>query len=285
MKAGLKPSILEDALTHLREKLKPVTETPGLDAQVLIAHVCQKDKSWILAHPEYELSSNETAQLNRNLKTLLDGTPLPYVLGEWEFFGRMFKVTPDVLIPRPETELLVETALAWLRDHPEKRIAAEVGTGSGCIPVSLAAEVPDLKITATEILVGSADVARGNVEKHGVGERVSIHIDDLLTSQTGPFNLIAANLPYIPTNTLKSLDVYQREPTLALDGGPDGLDLIEKVLHQAAERISPGGLVLLEIETGQGDSALALAEQVFPQALSEIKADLAGHPRLLVVQT
>ena len=285
MKAGQKSSSLEDALAHIREKLTPVSETPGLDARVLASHICGKDKSWILAHPDYELSPDETARLEQCLADLLEGMRLPYILGEWEFFGRRFWVTPDVLIPRPETELLVETALHWLQANPERRSAAEVGVGSGCISASLVAEISDLQITATDLSPQAAALAQENIERFGVQDQVSIHVGDLLTDHSGPFDLIVANLPYIPTATLKKLPVYRREPTLALDGGPEGLNLITRLLAQSVERIKEGGLILLEIESGQGDSALELAYRYFPPAASHIKPDLARHPRLLVVQT
>src|SRR5262245_52829956 len=118
-------------------------ETPVLDAQVLLAHVLGKDRSWVLAHPEATLTPKQETALETAIRKRQAGTPLPYILGQWEFFGLDFEVTPDVLIPRPETELLVETALAWLRTHPQHVYRfVDVGTGSGCIPVALAVHVP-----------------------------------------------------------------------------------------------------------------------------------------------
>jgi release factor glutamine methyltransferase len=285
MPASKKTSSLTALLAAICDQIQAHTETPGLDAQVLLAYICQRDRSWLLAHPEYVLSSEEAAQLDHNLNQIKAGTPLPYVLGEWEFFGRKFKVTPDVLIPRPETELLVETAIDWLPIHPDKRLVAEAGTGSGCIAVSLAAAIPDLQITATEISPLAIAVARENLSRHALQDQITIWEDDLLTNQPGPFDLITANPPYIPTNTLRQLSVYQREPTLALDGGQDGLDLIKRLLAQSTNRLAPGGLILLEIESDQGDSVLSLTDEYFPLAKSQVKPDLAGLPRLLEVQT
>lgn len=282
----MRPGVtLAAAQTAIRNQIHPFTGTPDLDARVLLAHVCQVEKSWLLAHPEATLSREQANQLERSLKLLTSGTPLPYVLGEWEFYGRRFKVTHDVLIPRPETELLVETALNWLRTNPDKRTAVEVGAGSGVVSTSLAAAIPDLVITATEISPQAAAVARENVSRHGLENQISVREEDLLTSLPGPFDLIAANLPYIPTQTLHTLPVYQREPTLALDGGEDGFDQIRRLMKQAKSRLSGGGLILLEIGSDQGESAREMAEDHFSQADYRILSDLAGHPRLLVVQT
>ncbi|MBN2045543.1 MAG: peptide chain release factor N(5)-glutamine methyltransferase [Anaerolineales bacterium] len=284
MKAGLKPFSLGSALAQVRDQLQTITDTPGLDAQVLIAHIYQKDKSWVLAHPEYNLSADQSAQLNHSLDELLKGTPLPYILGYWEFFGHRFRVTPDVLIPRPETELLVETAYHWLKSHPERRWAAETGVGSGCISISLAIAVPDLRISATDISPMALDLAGENAQQYGVEQQISLLEDDLLAHQAGRFDLIIANLPYIPTASLHNLPVYQREPTLALDGGEDGLDLINRLLAQSVDKIEAGGLILLEIESGQGNSAPALAKRYYPQGCVQVKSDLSGLPRLLAVQ-
>ena len=284
MTAKNPPATLAAALNTVRQQIQPTTDTPGLDAQVLLAHICQRDKSWLLAHLEATLTPDQADALEQSLDQLLEGTPLPYVLGEWEFFGRGFKVTPEVLIPRPETELLVETALDWLHAHSDKRTAAEAGAGSGIISVSLAAEIPDLKISATDISPPAAAITRENAARYCLEHRISVQEDDLLTGQPGPFDLIAANLPYIPTQTLRQLPVYQHEPALALDGGEHGLDLIERLLGQATTRLAPGGMILLEIESSQGQAAASIAMREFPQAEIHVLPDLAGHPRLLVVQ-
>ena len=276
---------LQEALSDVSACLEAHTEGARLDAQVLLAHICGKSRTWVLAHPEYDLSPEEQVQLDIAIDRLTSGTPLPYVLGIWEFYGRSFIVTPATLIPRPETELLVETALAWLQANPRRRQAADVGTGSGCIGVSLAAHIDDLKVTATEISPRAVITAIDNSIRHNVDERVSVIQNDLLSGIPGPFDLICANLPYIPSESLQSLAVYGREPSLALDGGPDGLDLIRRLLKQAGQRLSPGGLILLEIDAGQGESAPAAARMNFPEAEISLKRDLAGHPRLVVIQT
>ena len=174
-----------------------------------------------------------------------------------------------MLIPRPETELLVERALGWLRDHPDRRAAADVGTGSGCIAVTLARHTPDLRVAAVDRSPAALDVTRQNARAHGVDARIDFFQADLLGSVPGPFDLICANLPYIPTADVNDLAVARHEPRLALDGGPDGLDLIHRLLAQLPARLSPGGLALFEIEYRQGQSAAALAQAASPPRASK----------------
>lgn len=276
---------LSKALETVRRQISFLTETPSLDAQVLLAHVCGRDRGWVLAHPEHTLDPEETLRLADGLAQLMAGVPLPYVLGSWEFYGLDFKVTPQVLIPRPETELLVDTALKWLRARPERRQAAEAGTGSGCIAVSLTVNLPDLEIAVTDISPQAADIARENAVRHQVDDRVQVLVGDLLEDLPGLFDLIAANLPYIPSQTLRQLPVYRREPILALDGGAEGLDLIARLIKQSAHKLASGGIALLEIEAGQGAQGQALAAEHFPNAKISVLRDLAGLDRLLTIQT
>jgi release factor glutamine methyltransferase len=218
------------------------------------------------------------------LAQIYAGVPLPYVIGEWEFYRLPFKIRPSVLIPRPETELLVETAIEWLQTNPQRIRIAEAGTGSGCIAISIAVNVPKAMITATDLSPEAVAVAGKNAAIHQVADRVHILENNLLEGLPGPFDLICANLPYIPSADLRQLPIYLREPTLALDGGKDGLSVIGKMLEQTAQKLAPGGLALLEIEAGHPEEAKALAEHFFPQADLAIKLDLAGHHRLLIIE-
>jgi release factor glutamine methyltransferase len=210
---------------------------------------------------------------------------LPYLLGEWEFYGLTFQVSPAVLIPRPETELLVEEAIAWLRTHPGRRAAADVGTGSGAIPIAIAANVADVNFTAVDLSPEALAVARANVERHGLSERIELRQNDLLDGLSAPLDLIAANLPYIPSGRLPSLAVTKWEPYIALDGGLDGLDLIRRLFEQASRLLQPGGLLLEEIDPGLEESSPAEARRWWPAAKIRVLADLSGQPRLLRVQT
>ena len=276
--------LISETLDDLRQRLTQVSQSPDLDSQVLLAHVLDKSRAWILAHPENSLSNEEILALEAAATRLETGTPLPYVLGQWEFFGLKFRITPETLIPRPETELLVENALTWLNKHPKYRLALDVGTGSGCIAIALASRIPDLKIIATDKSFSALDVARVNALQLGTLQQVEFLQANLMPPVQSKFNLICANLPYIPTSTLHTLKVYGKEPELALDGGKDGLDLIRSLIYLAAYSVSPGGLILLEIESSQGGAGSSLAKTVFPEAHIQILPDLAGLDRLLRIQ-
>jgi release factor glutamine methyltransferase len=249
----------------------------------------EKPRSWVAAHPEAPLTRSRSVELEGLVARLEGGEPLPYVLGRWEFFGLEFEVTPEVLIPRPETEMLVERAIAWLKqsraEGRELRVM-DVGTGCGCIAISLAVNVADLRVTATDISPQALVVARRNAEKLHVSDRVTFIEADLIPNPLlpDPFSLILANLPYIPTKTLHNLPIYGREPTVALDGGADGLDLIRRLLMKAPDWLVPGGLLLMEIEASEGPAVLSLVCDVFAEAEIHLHKDLSGHERILEVQ-
>ena len=255
----------------------------------MLAQIINKPRTWVMAHPEITLTTDEEINLTQSLKRLGDGESFPYVLGHWEFFGLDLDITPDVLIPRPETELLVEKAIAWLQASPERRTIADVGTGSGCISVTLSVHVPDAHILATDISLAALKVARGNALKFHVAHQIDFlqcdilphHIESLSTDSH--FDLICANLPYIPSETLHNLPVYGREPTLALDGGADGLDLFRRLLDIAPDWLAPGGMILLEIEATRGVEAMSLACDIFSSATIHLHQDLAGRDRLLEI--
>jgi release factor glutamine methyltransferase len=270
------------AFEDLFSRLEKRSDTPGLDAQALLARVMDRPRAWVMAHSEASLTRKRSAVLENLVVRLERGDPLPYVLGRWEFFGLEFEVTPEVLIPRPETELLVERAIAWLQMHPDRRQAADVGTGSGCIGIAMAANVPDLHVMASDISSDAVKLARRNATKNGVGERMEFLCCDLFPTQA-KFDLIVANLPYIPTATLHKLPIYGREPTLALDGGKDGLDMIRRLLNVAPVQLFPGGLLLMEIEASEGPSAISLACDIFSEAEIHLHKDLAGRDRILEV--
>ncbi|HAE58316.1 MAG TPA: peptide chain release factor N(5)-glutamine methyltransferase, partial [Anaerolineae bacterium] len=212
--------------------------------QVLLAHVTGRNRAWLFAHPEASLTPEQEQAFQQARQRFEQGEPLPYILGHWEFYGLDFHVTPEVLIPRPETELLIESALAWVRMRSQLEAGLRIldlCTGSGCIPVTLATLLPNAGIVATDISPAALAVARLNAEKHGLGGRIRFYEADLFEvrnsitdnrysgldirianneSRIPNFDLILSNPPYIPTETLHGLDVYGREPTLALDGGP-----------------------------------------------------------------
>lgn len=274
-----------DSLEKSIQIIDPLSDTAPLDAQVLLAHIVDKDRPWLLAHEEHRLTENQHVALDQALNLLVDGIPLPYVVGKWEFYGQSFGITPEVLIPRPETELLVETAIKWLNANPGRLIAADVGTGCGCIAVSLAIQKEGIQITATDISLRALGVAQQNAANYRVEENITFLENDLLYDLAGPFDLICANLPYIPSRTLMGLEVFGREPLIALDGGPDGLTHIERLLNDLPRILAARGLALLEIEAGQGEAVQTLARKALPRADIRVRRDLAGKPRLLVVES
>lgn len=274
-------TLVSDTLADLHQRLAQISHSPDLDSQVLIAHVLDKPRTWVLAHPDARLTSEQKVKIETAATRLELGTPLPYVLGHWEFYGLDFTITPETLIPRPETELLVENALTWLHQHPERRLAIDVGTGSGCIAIALATRIPDLVAIATDISLPALKVAHQNAVRFGVLQRIEFLQVDLLPPAESKFDLICTNLPYIPTATLHKLKVYGKEPELALDGGQDGLVLIRRLLALAPYSVTPGGLILLEIESSLGDPVFNLAKATFPSADIQIVPDLAGLDRLL----
>jgi release factor glutamine methyltransferase len=252
-------------------------------------HAARKPRAWVLAHPEGQLDNAQLVHLAQMLSELERGQPLPYILGAWEFYRLRFAVTSAVLIPRPETELLVETALLWLEQRKRQKTiplrAIDVGTGSGCIAVSLATHAPQTTWVASDVDPEALKIAWQNASAHGIRGRVTLMQADLLAPfKSQAFDLICANLPYIPSAVLRTLAVYGQEPTLALDGGEDGLAQIRRLLAQSCECLRPGGLLLVEIETSQGATALELAEHYFPDAQIHVRQDYAGHDRLLIIE-
>jgi release factor glutamine methyltransferase len=280
------PSLHSDITTRLAS----ISDTPDLDASVLIAHVINKPRTWVMAHPELTLTAEQHTQIAESLTRLENDEPFPYVLGHWEFFGLDFDVTPDVLIPRPETELLVEKAIIWLQESKVRRTIADIGTGSGAIAVSLAVNVPDAEILATDISAKALQVAKRNAAKLEVSKRIEFVECDLLPNKSTfenrhlAFDLICANLPYIPAQTLRELPVFGREPTVALDGGVDGLDLFRRLLNIVPQWLAPNALILLEIEATLGMQVLNLAYDMFDQAEIHLHQDLTGRDRLLEIR-
>ncbi len=272
------------ALRQTARVLETVSETPGLDAQLLLAQVTGRPRAWVLAHGEAPLSLTASQRLARQLAALHAGTALPYLLGEWEFFGRPFYVAPSALIPRPETELLVETALDVAKPKAEGLPVVDVGTGSGCIAVTLASAWEDVHILATDRSPGALQLARKNAGRHQVSDRITFLCGDLLGPLETAFGLICANLPYIPTHRLALLEVGRREPIAALDGGPDGLELIRRLIQQLPKRLRPGGHALLEMDKTHGEAVHRLAAEILPGAHITVRKDLAGDDRLLVIE-
>jgi release factor glutamine methyltransferase len=278
--------ILQELLKQLYHILQPHSETPLLDAQVLVSHYVGKPRTWVLAHPEYLLNTQQYEEIIHSVHRLESGEPLAYVLGHWEFYGLEFQLTSHVLIPRPETELLVETACKWLQAHPHMRRAVDIGTGSGCIAIALAYTIPDLHILMTDISPDALNVAKLNAERFGMLDRSDLFQSDLLEQipKISIFDLVCANLPYIPSQNLARLPVAKNEPRLALDGGSNGLMVIQRLLEQAKTHISPGGMMLVEIDPEQKPLMIKLLQENYPSARVKFLPDLSGKDRCVEIQ-
>jgi release factor glutamine methyltransferase len=289
-------SVLEEAVARLR---RSGSESPRLDAEVLAAHVLGTDRTEVLAHPERRLSAGEAARYEECIVRRELGEPVAYVCGLKEFYGLAFSVDRRVLIPRPETELLVDLALAEIvsrltgaprpSDAPPLRVA-DVGTGSGAVAVALAVSLRrrgmagDVDILGTDISPQALEVALENVVSHAVAEHVRLRRADLLPADELPFDLVAANLPYVPAAEMQSLPVaLSYEPALALDGGPDGLEPLRALLQLLPGALRPGGKALLEIGSDQAARAHGAVAEGLPGWGVVVHRDLAGSPRVLEV--
>jgi release factor glutamine methyltransferase len=236
---------------------------------------------------ERNLDGAELASIRELLRRRGRGEPVAYITGEREFFGRAFRVTPDVLVPRPETEVLVDRALRVLRaspDHSALRIA-DLGTGSGCVAVTLAAELPHLSVIATDVSEPALDVARSNAERHAVADRVSF-VRTSWADGLDALDTVISNPPYVTATELNAADADVRdfEPALALLGGEDGLDTYRALATSLQHRIRPAGSVLLEVDTNRVDAVRQIFMVALPDAEASTHADLTGRARILELQ-
>jgi release factor glutamine methyltransferase len=260
--------------------LMGVSGSPRLDAELLLAHVIDHPREYLIAHDDVVLPTHHISTYDKLIRLRQQGMPTAYLLGKRGFFEREFRINGHVLIPRPETEHVVEAALAWAAGRGALRII-DVGTGSGVIGLSLAARLPDAVIVASDVSAPALLIAQDN----GAGlTNVAYVQSDLLAAIGGPLDIICANLPYIATGELSLLDVAKFEPHVALDGGADGLQLIRRLLGQAPARLTMPGLLLLEIGADQGAAAAALARAAFPVAQVSVVKDYAKLDRVVRVE-
>ena len=259
---------------------------PLLSARLLLQHILQKSHTTLIAFGEIELTSSQLKAYQKLIKQAEQGVPIPYLTGVVPFFGRDFRVSPAVLIPRPETEELTELAIAWLRDKPNA-VVVDAGTGSGCIAVTLACEYPDLQLVAVDISEPALAVAKENGAIHAPKSPITFVCGDLVTPIAGMVDLIVANLPYVAETErdLLPLSVAKYEPAIALFAGNDGCDLIRRLLGQAGDKLNDEGAILLEIGYKQGEKVPAIAREYFPSAQVTLRADYAGKPRFVIIQT
>jgi len=247
-------------------------DSARLDAELLLARRLGVDRATLLARGRDSLSDDVRTALDADIARRVAGDPVAYITGTREFYGHSFRVTPDVLVPRPETELLVDRALAL-----QPRRMLEIGTGSGCIAVACALALPELEIVAIDVDDDALAVARANAKHHGVDDRIEFRLGDLFepVADVPPVDVLACNPPYVET----SFDVQTTEPRHAIYAGADGLDVIRPVVAGGCARLRVGGTLLCEIGDTQADAVIDLAGAHF--AVVAILRDLADRPRVL----
>ena len=264
------------------------SEEAGLEAELLLAHALNTDRTHLYQRLRDELTTQAETAFDALLQRRLTHEPTAYILGHKEFYGLEFQVTPDAIIPRPETETLVELVLDCARSASARELRiADVGVGCGAIAVALAVNLSEAEIIAIDISPQALALAHRNAQRHAVADRVRFLEGDLLEPVDALVDVIVANLPYVRSGDFEAAppEINEHEPRLGLDGGPDGLLLIERLLRDAPPHLKPGGALFAEIGEQQGAAARKLAQESFPQARIEVKRDLSGLDRVLVVRT
>jgi release factor glutamine methyltransferase len=262
-------------------------ETPRLDAEILLAHILEKSRAWLYAYSEHALTAWQFNDFQGLIARRAAREPVAYLVGRKEFFGLDLIVTPHVLIPRPETERLVELALERVSTWSAGKVIVDVGTGSGAIAVSIAVRTAGAhRIVAADVSSAALSVARQNAFRHEVAGHISCIQADLLAPLSGRLDLVVSNPPYLSEAELATAppEVSRWEPRAALDGGTDGLSVIRRLLALASVRLGPRGSLLVEIGAGQAAAARALARRHFPASTVKVASDYAGRDRVLVVQ-
>jgi len=269
-----------------RELAAGGSPSPRLDAEVLLMNFLKTDRVQLCMHPERELPEEECAGFTLWIDRRRRGEPVAYITGEKEFWSLLFEVNRDVLIPRPETECLIEEVLKYYgREAGHLRII-DIGTGSGAIGVVLAAEIPAVLVTATDISRGALEVARRNADRHSVAGRMEFLEGHLLASAVGEFDVIVSNPPYIPDDVYPLLPEGIRafEPREALIAGPDGAAFHRKIIREGTGRLKPGGRIFLEIGEGQKGIVAALFQAKGLYDNIRFRADYGGMDRVAMAR-
>ena len=258
---------------------------PRREAVTLTATALGRHRTFLYAHPEYEPTTDELGRIEEFLLRRADREPLQYIRGSQEFYGLDFEVTLDVLIPRPETEMLVERAINYLKGISKPRFM-DIGTGTGCIAISVLKHVPEARALAVDISPAAISVARRNAEHNGVAERLILIESDLFSNVPAErFHLIVSNPPYVPEPDIEGLqpEVRDHEPHLALTDGRDGLSIIAEIVQRAPEFLLPGGHLLVEFGFGQAEAVWKMLPARVWKGVG-MDPDLQGIPRILVAK-
>lgn len=256
-----------------------------LDAELLLLEaINQKNKSYLYAYPEKKFSGKIVQKYFDLIKERAKHKPIAYILGKKEFYGLCLFIDKNVLIPRPETEILVEEALKEARKIKNPKII-DVGTGSGCIAASLAKNLPNAKIMATDLYADALKVAKKNVKKYNLQNQIKFSRSDLLKNVKGKFDIICANLPYISNSKMGKLakDV-KKEPKMALSGGRNGLDLYKSLLEQSKKVMKKKCMFFFEIDSGQSKKIENIIKTFYPKSIINIKKDYSGKNRVAIAK-
>lgn len=297
-------SALKEGIARLRAAQVP---SYTLAAELLLMYALGRDRAWLYSHPESLLESATAEKYFSLVARRASGEPTQYLIGKQEFWGLDFEVTPAVLIPRPETEHVVEVALERLGPRglnikmrigapsPKLRIA-DIGTGSGCLSVALAHELPHAEICATDISAAALEIARRNALRHGVAEQIKFVQTNLLEAflresqvtkhESGPFDLIVSNPPYVARDEAAALprEVREHEPHSALFGGPTGVEMYSRLIEQAGVLLRPTGILVLELGYNAAESVRAILNAQRGWSRISVTNDLAGIPRVLAAE-
>ncbi len=272
---------LKKTLSRAREVLaEKRIEEAHLEGEVLLRHALEIDRTGLYSELDRKLSTEQEEKFWHLIQRRLSGEPTAYIIGHREFYGLDFYIDHRVLIPRPETELLVEEAIKLAQARTMAAIA-DIGTGCGAIAISLALNLPRIKIYASDVSADALEVARTNCRKHGVSHRVRLLQGDMLEPLLEPVDLIVANLPYVTEQEVLRSKLADFEPRLALDGGADGLDKINQLCGQFIDKLNPKGCILMEIGQGQSRAVTSLMRSCFSAASVEVIPDLGGIERVV----
>ena len=275
-------------------KYTSIFQQAGIDeaadeAMVLLCHALKLGKAEIFTQPERSLTGEQLTLLESLTARRLRREPSAYITGQKEFYGLSLFVDTRVLIPRPETEVLVEAAIefarSWATRNQRRMLVADIGTGSGAIAIALATHIPDSFVYAVDISAGALDVAALNIRRYGLDKKITLKQSNLLEQINQKLDLVVANLPYIPGGELAGLqpEVRLYEPMSALNGGDNGTDFIEAILAQTADKVAPGGALLLEIGAGQVELLIPIVQDVLPGTGIDLIKDLAGIDRCMSI--